>query len=233
MLSVASFFAAAISGMAGFGGALVLMPLLVKMVGVEQAVPLLTVVQFVGNGSRVALGFSRICWKQTVIFLLGAVPSAIVGALLFIHIPKELVARGIGAIIILSVILHWTGKIQIKGGVLFLIAGGGLTGFLSGLAGSAGPLGAAIFLALGLPPVAYIASEAMTALTMHGIKMMLYHHYIRLTSDLWILAFLLGIVVIIGTWAAQWVTLWVPHEKFKKGVTVLLILIATYMLVHG
>ena len=48
--------------------------------------------------------------------------------------------------------------------------GGGIVGLLSGLVGSAGPLGAAIFLSLGLPPVAYVASEAVTAFVMHGVK---------------------------------------------------------------
>lgn len=42
--------------------------------------------------------------------------------------------------------------------------------FLSGLAGSVGPLGAAVFLSLGLPPVAYVASEASTATSMHIVK---------------------------------------------------------------
>lgn len=46
ILFIAAFAAAAISGAAGFGGALLLLPLLVAMVGVTQAVPLLTIAQF-------------------------------------------------------------------------------------------------------------------------------------------------------------------------------------------
>ncbi len=48
-----------------------------------------------------------------------------------------------------------------------MIIGGGITGFLSGLAGSAGPPGAAFFLGLNLSAVAYVASEAFTALALH------------------------------------------------------------------
>ncbi|NWF76043.1 MAG: hypothetical protein HXY53_05650 [Nitrospirae bacterium] len=49
--------------------------------------------------------------------------------------------------------------------------------FLSGIAGSGGPLGAAFFLGLNLTATAYIASEAFTALTMHLIKTNVYKKY--------------------------------------------------------
>ena len=65
-------------------------------------------------------------------------------------------------------------------------------GFLSGLVGSAGPLGAAIFLSLGLPPVAYVASEASTALAMHAVKIVVYQQYIALGHEFWFLAVLMG-----------------------------------------
>lgn len=52
-------------------------------------------------------------------------------------------------------LLKYIGVIKLKANPLLLIVGGGFVGFLSGLLGSAGPLGAAIFLSLGLPPVAY------------------------------------------------------------------------------
>ena len=59
-----------------------------------------------------------------------------------------------------------------------MLLGGELVGLLSGLVGSAGPLGAAIFLSLNLNPIAYIASEAVTATAMHVVKTMVYQKYI-------------------------------------------------------
>jgi len=163
VLFVASFTAATISGAAGFGGALLLLPLLVATVGVTHAVPLLTVAQLIGNLSRAGFGFTQIQWKPVGLFLLGAVPFSILGAVSFIQLPKELVTRTIGAAILIFVALQYFGLLKVKAGRALLAAGGGVVGSLSGLVGSAGPLGAAIFLSLGLPPVAYIASEATTA----------------------------------------------------------------------
>jgi len=183
ILFFAAFVAAAISGAAGFGGALLLLPLLVATVGATQAVPLLTIAQMIGNLSRAGFGFTQIHWKPVVLFLLGAIPLSILGALSFVQLPKDLVTRAIGAAILIFVALKYFGVLKLKGGFTLLVAGGGMVGFLSGLVGSAGPLGAAIFLSLGLPPVAYIASEATTALVMHGVKTLVYQQYIAFDQE--------------------------------------------------
>jgi uncharacterized protein len=95
--------------------------------------------------------------------------------------------------------LRYFGVLKLTPGPGLLITGGGIVGFLSGLVGSAGPLGAAIFLSLELPPVAYVASEATTALAMHGLKMIVYQQYISLGREFWFLAGLMGLAMILGT----------------------------------
>lgn len=45
--------ASAVAAVAGFGGAVLLLPVLVWVFGVRDAVPILTIAQLVGNGSRV------------------------------------------------------------------------------------------------------------------------------------------------------------------------------------
>lgn len=141
-------FAAAVSGVAGFGGALLLLPLLVTNVGVTHAVPLLTIAQLIGNLSRAGFGFSQIHWKAVMLFLLGAIPLSVLGALSFTQLPKDLVTRAIGAAILIFVALKYFNVLKLKGSSLLLVTGGGVVGFLSGLVGRAGPLGAAIFLSL-------------------------------------------------------------------------------------
>lgn len=128
LLFVASFAAAAVSGAAGFGEALLLLPLLVATVGVTQAVPLLTIAQLIGNLSRAGFGFTQIHWKPVGLFLLGAIPPAILGALSFVQLPKELITRAIGTAILVSVGLKHFGLLKIKSGSAALIGGGGVEG---------------------------------------------------------------------------------------------------------
>jgi len=233
VLFVAAFATAAISGAAGFGGALLLLPLLVATVGVTQAVPLLTIAQLIGNLSRAGFGFTQIHWKSVALFLLGAIPLSVLGAFSFVQLPKDLATRAIGSAILIFVALKYFGLLQLKGSPALLVAGGGVVGFMSGLVGSAGPLGAAIFLSLGLPPVAYIASEATTALVMHGVKTVVYQQYLAFDREFWFLSAPMGAAMILGTWTAKRVIERMPREMFQRFVAVLLVAISIYMVVHG
>jgi uncharacterized membrane protein YfcA len=95
-----AFAAAAISGSAGFGGAPLLLPLLTHVVGLNAAVPLLTIAQLVGNLSRVAFGFRDIRWRRVLLFLSAALPAAALGAWWFAALPKALMVRGMGVAIL-------------------------------------------------------------------------------------------------------------------------------------
>ncbi|HCS40019.1 MAG TPA: sulfite exporter TauE/SafE family protein [Anaerolineaceae bacterium] len=232
-LSIAAFFAAALSGAAGFGGALLLLPVLAGTVGTMQAVPLLTLVQLIGNLSRVGFGFKQIKWKPVGLFLVGAVPLCVAGALLFAELPKSIVNRCIGAAILFFTVLKLSGIIKLKPSNTLMVVGGGVVGLLSGLVGSAGPLGAFIFLNLGLTPVAYIASEATTALVMHGVKTVVYQSILTIDPKTWILAGMMGIAMIFGTWVSKRILEKLDARKFQIFVSILLIAMAGYMVIHG
>ncbi len=225
--------AAAVSGAAGFGGALLLLPLLTAFLPAPHAVPLLTAAQLVGNLSRVAFGFARIQWKPVAVFLMGAAPFCMLGASLFIDLPEGLVTRCIGIIILLLVIFRiiWRSRTEINWGLFAL--GGGVVGFLSGLAGSAGPLGAAFFLTLGLPPVAYVASEATSALVIHALKMIVYRNSISLDRQFWLLALLLAVAMVFGTWISKQIIERISKQRFQKFVATMLIGLALYLIICG
>ncbi|MBI1995553.1 MAG: hypothetical protein HYS66_03680 [Deltaproteobacteria bacterium] len=53
LLGVGAFKASTSAAVAGFGGAAVLLPALVLVFGVRDAIPILTVAQLIGNLSRV------------------------------------------------------------------------------------------------------------------------------------------------------------------------------------
>lgn len=225
--------AAALSGSAGFGGALLLLPLLTRVVGPELAVPLLTLAQIVGNASRVWLGFHQIRWRPVGLFLSTALPGAVLGALCFVSIPRSVLVRSTGAAILVYVLLRLSGRLRLAPGPGAFLVVGGVSGFLSGLVGSSGPLGSAVFLSLDLPPLAYVASDAMTSLLVHLAKTATYQSRLHFSGRVWLLAGVLGAAMILGTWLSRWLVERMPPERFRRYVTVLLGAIATQMLVCG
>lgn len=233
LLFIGSFFAAAISGAAGFGGALLLLPLLSKTIGTTMAVPILTFAQLIGNMSRAYFGFKQIKWKPVCMFILGAVPMSVLGAFSFVEVPKGILTRGIGAAIILFVILKYFKVLKFKPNNRTMLIGGGVVGLISGLIGSAGPIGAALFLSLNLPPVSYVASEAVTAVAMHISKTIVYQKYLGTGVYALGIGLFMGAAMIAGTWAGKKVIDKMPKDKFIKFVGVLLTIIGLQMLIFG
>lgn len=109
--------------------------------------------------------------------------------------------RGMGIAIVTFVVLKLRG-LTFRPSPGLLVLGGAVVGLFSGLVGSAGPLGAAVFLSLNLPPIAYVASEATTAIAMHLVKWIVYDAAIDLGADFWPLAAAVSIAMIAGTWVA-------------------------------
>lgn len=231
-LLAGSFVAAVVSGSAGFGGALLLLPLLTHVVGVTSAVPLLTIAQLVGNLSRVAFGWRAIRWRPVLLFLAPALPAAALGAWWFTALPKGLMVRGLGVAILIFVALKLRG-LTFKPSPHLLLIGGAVVGLLSGLVGSAGLLGAAVFLSLNLPPLAYVASEATTAVAMHMVKWIVYESAISLDADFWPLVAGMSAAMIAGTWVGKRVIERLPAHRFQLLVAALLAVTAVQMIVTG
>lgn len=83
----AALIASTLAAISGFGGAAIMLPVLVWAFGVRDAVPLLTVAQLMGNVSRVLFNRTELSLSVVKWFGLGAVPAAVVGGILFASAP--------------------------------------------------------------------------------------------------------------------------------------------------
>ncbi len=99
-------------------------------------------------------------------------------------------------------------------------------GLLSAVAGSAGPLGAVIFFSLGMPPTAYVASEAVTASLMHLTKTVVYGRYALLSGQALLLGVALGGAMVLGSWSGRQLIQKLPERTFSRVVEVLLVVAA-------
>ena len=106
-----------------------------------------------------------------------------------------------------------------------------MTGFLSGIAGSAGAVGAAFFLGLNITATAYIASEAFTALTMHLTKTMVYGKYSLIGLTELYYGLFIGAAMILGSWTGKKIIERLPKHIFLIIVEILLIISGIQMII--
>jgi len=215
VLSAAAFVASGLAAVAGFGGAAVLLPALVAVFGVRDAIPILTVAQLVGNGSRVWLNRRELRAPVVGWFALGAVPAALAGGLLFATAPLGWLHRLIGAFLLFTVAWRRLRPRQRPRLPLraFAPIGAGAS-FLSALVGSVGPLMAPFFLAYGLMKGAYIGTEALATVVMHVTKLVAYGGTAILTVRSALIGLALAPLMIGGTVAGKRLLDRLPEHVF-------------------
>jgi uncharacterized membrane protein YfcA len=233
ILLLGGWMAATVSGAAGFGGALLLLPVLVFAVGGKSAVPILTVAQLLGNLSRAGFGWRDIRWRPAIIFSAAAVPASLFGSRLFVELPSGLLLRLIGGFLLVVVALRHTTFGERSVSEWLLAPAGAAAGFVSAVAGSAGPLGAAVFLSLKLPPQAYVATEAVTACMIHQTKIITYSRYTIMSWADFQSGLALGTAMILGSWTGRKLIERLPERRFAFLVETLLVVSALVLIIRS
>lgn len=224
LLGLVAFTAALLAAVTGFGGAAVLLPMLVFVFGVREAVPILTVAQLIGNGSRVWFNRRELDWRVVGWFAVGGVPMALLGGVLFAHAPLRALTRVLGAFLILIVVIRHAPKMKefktpLRGFALI----GAASSFLSALLGSVGPLMAPFFLTYGLLKGAYIGTEALSTVVMHVAKLIAYRGSAVLPMHAVVSGLALGPVMVAGSFAGKQVVDWLPARVFILIIDVTLL----------
>ena len=234
LLGGGAFVASTLAAVTGFGGAAVLLPILVVVYGIRDAIPILTVAQLIGNGSRVWFNRRELALPVVGWFALGGVPAALVGGVLFASAPLSFLKRLLGIFLLATVAYRHLGKerslrLPLRGFAVI----GAVFSFLSALLGSVGPLMAPFFLAYGLVKGAYIGTEAFATVVMHVTKLVAYGGMSVLTLDGVIAGLALGPIMIFGSFVGKKILDRLPERLFVLIIEVTLIVAGLGFLIRG
>jgi hypothetical protein len=234
ILAITALLASTVAAITGFGGAAILLPILVWLFGMREAVPILTIAQLFGNGSRVWFNRTALDYRVVLWFSLGAVPLAILGGMLFAKAPLSALTRLLGGFLILLVLLKHSRRKQLFRPTLrqFAVIGAG-SSLLSALLGSIGPLMAPLFLAYGLIKGAYIGTEALCTVVMHLFKLAAYGASDLLNSRTLTAGVLLGPLMICGSLLGKKVVDALPEKVFSLIIDATLIAAGALFLIKA
>jgi uncharacterized membrane protein YfcA len=234
LLLAGAFVASIVAAVAGFGGAAILLPILVALFGPRDAIPILAVAGLVSNGSRVALNRDAISWPIVGWFALGGIPAALIGGFLFAAAPLEALTRLIGAFLLASV--AWRHLRPRPSGVLgprtFTVIGATFA-FASALVGSIGPIMAPFFLAAGLVKSAYIGTEAAASVVMQVAKLVAYGIAAILTPFMGALGLLMVPTMLAGSWIGKRIVDRMSERIFIAVIEVVLVVTGLIFLIGG
>ncbi len=211
-----------------------MLPVLVWAFGVRDSIPLLTVAQLMGNLSRVWLNRTELDMAVVRRFAVGAVPTAILGGIVFATAPAGVLVRVLGVFLLLTVGYRHTAwgkraRITLRGFTVL----GAVSAFISAIVGSVGPFMAPFFLAYGLLKGAYIGTEALATVVMHVTKLGVYGGYSLLTVRVVAVGIAIGLVMFVGSWLGKRLLDKVPERLFPYIIEGVLVVAGLLFLIRG
>ncbi len=234
LVGAAALVASTLAAITGFGGAAVLLPVLVVAVGVRDAVPILTVAQLIGNGSRVWFNRRELNYRVVGWFAVGSVPLGFLGGLLFARAPLAALTRLLGAFLLF--VVAWR-HLRPRGFPRPPLRGFALIGaaasFVSALLGSVGPLMAPFFLAFGLVRGAYIGTEALSTVVMHLTKLVAYRNAAVLSGSSVLVGLAMGPVMVLGSWTGKRIVDRLSERVFVVLIEATMIVAGLLFLIRG
>ena len=224
VLGSAALAGSTIGGVAGFGAGVIMIPAIAWTLGAKATVPVLTVAMLLGNGARVWFSRGDIHGRVVALFLLGAVPTSVLGALLYSRMEAEWISRILGAFMLLSVPLRrWLAARGRRVRLGHFPAVGAVFGFLSSLVGSVGPLMTPFFLSHGLRRGAYLGTEALCTVGTYLARGYVFRRHELLTAPTVAVGVYLGVLSIAGAWAGRRLVERMSDRAFLRLIEVLLV----------
>lgn len=231
---VAATIGFTISGVAGFGGGLVALPVLVWAFGIKEAIPIISISQVFATGSRAWLHHQSIDWKVVRYFAAGSIPMAVFGSLIFISINTEMIVRILG-VTMLTLVLYTRLPIgrNFKINVRAFIPIGATAGFGSSFLGIPGPMASLFYLQYGLISSAYVGTSAVGLGAIQIPKLIIFSTNGLLTTRVIILGIGLSLIGVFGAYTGKTILKRVPEKVFSRMITAMLLISGLMFLIRG
>lgn len=233
LLLMLGFVAGTVGGVIGFGSSVMLMPALVLMLmyGPRIAVPIMAVTALMTNLARVVVWWRELEWRAVVAYSITAMPAAALGARTLLAIPPRLADGVLGAFFILMIPARgWMVRRGLRVGLAHLALAGAAVGYATGIVVSTGPINTPFFLAYGLTKGAFLGTEALGSLGMYVAKAIAFRSFGALTDEVIVQGVTIGASLMAGSWAAKYIVLRIPPERFVSLMEAVLLVSGLTML---
>jgi uncharacterized membrane protein YfcA len=197
-------FASIIGGVAGYGTGALMPLVLVPIVGPEPVVPIVAISALFTNTSRVAAFRHAIDGRRSLIVLLAAIPTAMLGAWGYTRLTGTGALLVIGSMMTLSVPLR---RLSRRHGLTLSDGGLGIAsvfwGVVVGGTSGAGIILLSMLMAVGLEGAAVIATDAAISVLIGIVKIAVFGVFGAVTAKVVAVALLIGVVAFPGAFLAK------------------------------
>ena len=229
---IASYIAAIIATLAGFGSSTLLIPVAIIFMDIKTAVFIVACFHLFNNTFKIRMFWNKIDFKTFLLFGIPSIISAFVGATLISIMPVGIIKKTLAIfLIIFSIYSLIKPKFALKETKLNAVLGGSFSGLLAGLMGLGGAIRATFLIAFNLSKEVYIATSAMIAfvIDLTRIPTYLFTKIVQDSSYYILLPFLL-VSAYFGVKTGKMLLEKINQEIFRKIVLITLLLVGIKLL---
>jgi uncharacterized membrane protein YfcA len=224
VLLLAAFLVGIVNATFGIGGSLLAYPLLSFWFPGKAIIGILSIIVIVATAHRLILYREHLSKKTVLYFLVLGVPFSVAGAYALACISVGLLQMVVGIFLVGMTLYEWiveTNKLEDEktkragGPPKYLIGVGAVSGFLTGLIGSAGFINTAFLLRVGFLKEGISVNQAGIAFAYSLIKVPVYWRYEILTPSIVVAGLLGSIGSVAGTFWGAYLLRRLSIERFK------------------
>jgi uncharacterized membrane protein YfcA len=234
IVAAMALLASLVGGIAGYGTG-VLMPLvLVPIAGAEAIVPIIAISSLFTNTSRAAAFHNAIDWPRTLIVLVCAAPTCVLGAYGFTRLSGRGALLVIGLTLAVSVPLRRLAKqrgliVERRG----LAIGSVMYGVLVGGTTGSGVILLSLLMAAGLQGAQVIATDAVVSIALGVVKVMVFGVTGVITPKVIAFALIIGGVAFPGAFLAKALVERLPVHVHTALLDAVIIVGGVYMIANA
>lgn len=205
-----------ISGIVGTGSSIMLLPVLAYAFGPKQAVPIMAIAAIMANLSRVMAWWREVDWRAVAAYTIPAVPAAALGARTLLVLPSGTVDITIGVFLIAMIPLRrWLAARSFTLPIWMLAIAGAITGYLTGIVASTGPITIPIFMSFGLVKGALLGTEAASSLAVYISKAITFRRFDALPLDIVLKGLIAGSSLFAGAFISKRFVMRLDSDSFR------------------
>lgn len=199
------FVAAVLGSMSGMGAGMIVTLFITPIIGAKAVIPVISVLMLINNASRVWFYRDGLQLARVGLIAGVAVPMSALGALVYVRLDGALVQILLGLMLIASIpVRRWIEGRDLIPSKTQIVAVSGAFGFLSSVIVGAGMLVIPMLMGLGLTGPALLATDGAIAVLVNVAKVIFFGSLDVLSLQLFLLATVMGLCTIPGTWAGAW-----------------------------
>lgn len=218
----------------GFGTSSISLPILSLFYPLHQVILFVGLIQFISSIWKLYIFRTGVNWKLIFTFGIPAVAASLVGAYATFKIPESYSYKILGIILLsYGVSMLINGKIKLPNNKIFMVSGGAISGFLSGLIGMGGAIRATFLHAARLPKLTFIFTATFISFFIDAVRLTTYvTQGVRLNTMFMVSIILYIPISILAVKLAKQIVDYLPQEKFRMTVTIFLSIFGAYLLIR-